>query len=370
MKKMTISFLFLTFTCFANDTAALKDAVQTLNQGQIALQEAGTLTLASAECPPGSAKNPLDEIEFTKCVSTATKTAGVDDYLQKKLEKPYTESMDLIGSEAYSSDFNDIAKCVNAGLNAPPAGKFYNCTTEKTSTKNLKQQKRPCPSRELVGTVAAEIMRAAHCLGRDYRKILPIFMHESRFRPNVQSYSGAGGVGQLTGIAIKDINRFTKDIREIADEAPECAYLKDLQDMGSTYSCSRMIIPPSPRQNIIYGIFYQTYIEDGDSRYSPRSVVNSLQSKRTKKLTKAEQDHLTEVLLHVSYNGGKGAALPALQTIAKDAKVRNLPLKDLLKKYFALVNNNVGEQPATYHNDILRDTKLMEETAGADCTIF
>lgn len=366
-----VSSLTLFTTSFAADTkVALTDAVRSLEQGQSAVQSVGEIKVASADCAPTAPKMPLDQIEYTQCKTVTTKSSTADDYLNSKLAGPYAEALKLIGPEVTSDDFSQIARCVNFGLNSSPVGTFYNCPTEKDSTKKLKKMPRPCPTKELVGTISAEIMRAAHCLGRDYKKVLPIFMHESRFRPNVYSYSGAGGVSQVTGIAIKDINRFTKEIKEIANDTPECAYLADLKDMNSSYSCARTVIPPNPRQNIIYGIFYQTYIEDGDPRYSPRSLVNSLQAKRTKKLTKNELDHLTEVLLHVSYNGGKGAALPSLQTLRDDPNTRNLALKDFLKKYFALVKKKVGEQPATYHNDIVRDSKLMEENSGADCTIY
>ena len=195
-------------------------------------------------------------------------------------------------------------------------------------------------------------------------------MHESRFRPNVSSPTGVGGVGQLTGIAIKEVNRFIDTIKESASK-PGCSYLNDIQEMDSKYSCARLIIPPNPRLNIIYGIYYQAYIEDADKRYSPRSVVQDWQAKRTKKLTKEEIDHITEVLLHVSYNGGKGASLPAFQTAIKDPKIRNLPLKEFLPKYFAVVKRKSGSEPAKYHNSIVKDSELLEERAGgADCTIY
>lgn len=339
------------------------NVINQLNQMQSQLQNAGTIASRPADCSTCAKPNPLDSLSYTPCAE------GKNTYLNQKLQTPYKQALELIGDDLHSPQFEAVARCINAGLNFDAVGSTYNCTNAKTVAKTLKKSPSPCASKELIGTLSAEILRASECLGRDYKKVLPIFMHESRFRPNVSSPSGAGGVGQLTGIAIKEVNRFIDDIKELSSK-PGCQYLNDIQEMDSKYSCARLIMPPNPRLNIIYGIYYQAYIEDADPRYSPKSVVSEWQAKRTKKLTQAEVDHITEVLLHVSYNGGKGAALPAFQTVIKDPKVRNLSLKDFLPKYFAKVKAKAGAEPAKYHNSIVKDSELLEANAGADCTIY
>ncbi len=377
MKKLLpIVLLILTTTCFATvDDADPSDVVKGLEQITSQAQSTGALSTQPGDCSTctDQSNDPLDQLEYTACNRRdITRCKSDDTYLQSKLSAPYKEARDLMSTDIYSEDFMKIAKCVNAGINNKPVGNYYNCNRETDLIKNLYRKCRPCPSKELVGTLSMEIYMAAKCLGRSYKKILPIFVHESRFMPNVLSPSYAGGVGQLTGIAIKDMNRFLDKIKEFSKTRPECAYLNDIEEMRDNRICSRIIIPPNPRRNIIYGVYYQMYIEDGDPRYSPHSVVEKWAAKRwaDRRLSQDDKDEITEVLLHVSYNAGKGVALPAFQTLRDDPKAAQLSIAAFKKKYFDLLDEMAGDEPATYHNDIVRDSKNMEEDSGADCTMF
>lgn len=61
--------------------------------------------------------------------------------------------------------------------------------------------------------IARNLNEAAKAMGfsaQNTRKMLAVFAHESGgFDPNARSYTGAGGLGQLTGVAIEDMNRLS-----------------------------------------------------------------------------------------------------------------------------------------------------------------
>lgn len=377
MKKLIPIVLIIistrVFAVFANDELTAKDAVTQLNRIKQSISQVGVPSEQSGECDTCHTEDPLDKIVFTSCNNRKiTRCRSDDTYLNDQMKKSFENAKKIIGANIYSEDFLKIAKCINAGLNSTPVGRFYNCRSDRDMIKWLKQRCRPCPTKEMVGTLAAEILMASKCLGRNYRKILPIFMHESRFMPNVISATYAGGVGQMTRPAIQDMNRLHYKITNIGKNNASCGYFEDIPEMSDNRICAKLYTPPNPRQNIIYGIRYQEYIESESSTYSPKALVDKWIKYRWKdrKLTEDQIEEFMDILLHVSYNAGKGVALPAFQALRDNNATAQLPFEKFKKTYFELLDKNAGDEPATYHNDIVRDARRMEKESGADCTIY
>ena len=318
-----------------------------------------------ADCQDFAFQSPLNDITFEKCSTS-------NNDFEPNFKSAYDASMSIIKNDVNSQEFSMALKCINGGMQGSMKGTggFYNCPSPKSFLKEAsrKASTRPCLSKSMVGSTAAEIFLASKCLDMDLKSILPLLHHESRFIPNVKSVTGAGGIGQLTGVAIKEINRNLNRITSKYGKKPGCEYLKDIPQMHSGFICSRMHVPTNPRQNVVFSMIYQKLLRDNKSK-SPRKSVNTWLKKRTSPLTKNHRDQIEEMLLRTSYNSGPGTVLAAFNSFAASPRNRNLPYTQFMKSFSSYLRQNVRAEAANYNDKVLKDLLVMEKKAGIKCSI-
>lgn len=77
-----------------------------------------------------------------------------------------------------------------------------NCTT-----KSCKYASRPCVNQKYVDVMHSAFVEVNKCLGLDARLTFPLYMHESQLHLSRRSWTGALCSGQMTSIAVEDVNR-------------------------------------------------------------------------------------------------------------------------------------------------------------------
>lgn len=78
---------------------------------------------------------------------------------------------------------------------SPTAQMLYNAMSKYSENKATPEQMK---------RIAISLDKASKEFGVDPKLMLAVFAHESKFDPNAKSHTGARGLGQLTGVAIKE----------------------------------------------------------------------------------------------------------------------------------------------------------------------
>lgn len=122
---------------------------------------------------------------------------------------------------SHSMDPNGVNFAPRAGAAEPAAATVAPAPIDNTPMGDMEQELFNAimnyPGNKATETEAREIARtlneAAQSMGfsaQNTRKMLAVFAHESGgFDPDARSHTGAGGLGQLTGIAIEDMQRLS-----------------------------------------------------------------------------------------------------------------------------------------------------------------
>ncbi len=322
-------------------------------------------TAECADCKDFVGQSPLNEMIFETCNSS-------NNDLEPNFAKAFNSSMAAMKNEVNTQEFDTALKCIYGGMQGTMGGTggFYNCPSPKSFLKEATRKKstRPCLSKSMVGSTASEIYLASKCFEQDIKRVLPLLRHESRFIPNVRSVTGAGGVGQLTGVAIKEINRNLDRYIQRYSSKPGCEYLKDVPEMHTGFICSRMHIPTNPRQNVVFSIIYQRLLRDNRS-LNPKKSVDRWLSRRSSSISERDKVQVEEMLLRTSYNSGPGAVLTAFNTFAASPSYRNLPTDQFLDQFYSYLRRNVRSEAANYNGKVLKDLQVMEKNAGIKCSI-
>jgi hypothetical protein len=172
---------------------------------------------------------------------------------------------------------NNFKKCVSTSIKNAP-GRFVYCNGQN---QKVALESRSCVQPVLESLSANSLGIATDCLADYYGKNMPVsntnlkkqfqekmlrlLNFESGFHPNAMSPSSAGGVGQLTGVAIREINKSELgNIKNFinSQQKPSCkiisqAQLKPMSDAKSNF-CDRVSADnENPLKNLIYTIAYQ-----------------------------------------------------------------------------------------------------------------
>lgn len=119
--------------------------------------------------------------------------------------------------------------------------------------------------------IAVELDKSAQAFGVDPKMMLALFAHESGgINPRARSHTGAGGLGQLTGIAIRQVHHMSGIARGFRGEAPYS------QHKGSFVQSTRSINQRYDiKANIWTSVAYMSY-ELNDRAHLGRGVKNAL----------------------------------------------------------------------------------------------
>lgn len=82
------------------------------------------------------------------------------------------------------------------------------CLVDKNcAVKSCKYASRPCVNQTYVKVLRLAFLEVNKCLGIDLRLSFPLYVHESQLHLSRRSWTGALCSGQMTSIAVEDINR-------------------------------------------------------------------------------------------------------------------------------------------------------------------
>jgi len=253
--------------------------------------------------------NEVKLIEASKCVSLkkyqcVKSQCYMEDGFMSLLKDWKNKNLDY-------DKINNIKKCVLTQIVKRMDGQrgFYQCENRLDAYNKIRSKKKyPCVTNNMADVVSTEMYQAAQCLNVDIKKYLPLIGHESYFLPNIQSHSGAVGIGQLTANSIQDVNQrsFKKVLQK--KQKPGCEYLNDIKHMPENKYCARLTLPDNPRANIVYSMIYLNMLRNNYRGLTASKRISSLnvlrKNKGIKPFTKKQKEKLTEELVQAMYNGG------------------------------------------------------------------
>lgn len=207
------------------------------------------------------------------------------------------------------------SECVLASmLRAAPKGngdyRYARCTADRKGL-DRKAFQRPCLNEKYHFAAYSGFMNSMHCLGLAPVELFPLINHESRFQLNIESGTGALGVGQLTGIAIDEVN--TRRTLEPLATLDQCARVKSALErpLASENSCQRLLPPLNPARSFLYaGVTYQ-YGKARATDLVNRLLLFERLPERWKKIVAID-------LARWMYNGGLEGITTVLMAFAKE----------------------------------------------------
>jgi hypothetical protein len=211
-------------------------------------------------------------------------------------------------------------------------GHYAYCTNGKT--KPIRKHEPPCPTQSYINTVSNSYNSVLKCLGFSPRELFAITAVESGFQVNTLSLSSADiGIGQLTPIAVEDINpdweKYLSKIKE--SNNPYCQQIKamvsDFKPVTKNLSCSLTQLPQNPVKNLVYLAFLnfknKEYLDGVFASTGTKAKIEALISR---KLTENELKSIKSILKTLSYNAG---AIGAINAINSYIEKRIQPLEEL-----------------------------------------
>ena len=119
--------------------------------------------------------------------------------------------------------------------------------------------------------IAHELDRAATAFNVDPKLMLAVFAHESGgFNPRARSHTGAGGLGQLTGIAIRQVHTMAGMVSGQRGQAPHNQYSENFVTSTNRISDRYPI-----KQNVWTSTAYMAYELQGRAHLG-RGVENAV----------------------------------------------------------------------------------------------
>jgi nucleoid-associated protein YgaU len=119
--------------------------------------------------------------------------------------------------------------------------------------------------------IAVELDKSAQAFGVDPKMMLALFAHESGgINPRARSHTGAGGLGQLTGIAIRQVHHMSGIAKGFRGESPYNQY------KGNFVQSTRSINPRYDiKANVWTSVAYMSY-ELNDRSHLGGGIKNAL----------------------------------------------------------------------------------------------
>jgi len=294
-----------------------------------------------------------------------------NNYLSTRITQAWNAASSQSGLSLNDALQRNSSACVWSGMQYPLSGHRGNflCSGEKDQIKNLTNRDPACVSQELVATTAIELELATQCFGITLNEILPLMMHESRFQPNAVSVGYAGGSGQLTKSAISEINNRRTSLLKAIKNKPICESSKQAleKEMWPNDTCARMLIPESPRKNLVYSVAYYQHIRDTAPNSASTLLNPWLNSWAAPKPSIEERNLIIQEVTRAMYNGGittVGAVLNTLMaTYEKFSSVQSF------QETFRSALGGDRTEHGQYAKKIESEASLMNNKAAVRCSL-
>lgn len=179
---------------------------------------------------------------------------------------------------------------------------------------------KPCVSKALSNLTYNSYVDVTSCFGVNPKNLIPKLSNESGMLINTYGSGMDAGVGQLTGIAIEETNKYydgyMKEIEENAKTNQACARLLKYKPLLAKVShlpekrCGLIAPPENPLKNIVYMAMLNRM---NTNLIRKKFENNDIQSKLVKLgLNKSSVNPLIEAIALASYNSGPATAFNAL----------------------------------------------------------
>jgi hypothetical protein len=246
--------------------------------------------------------------------------------------------------------------CIHHVMNKP-SGTQLLCEKASDSRKSAdKRGSAPCPSRELVTYLSETLAYVSHCSGVDPKELFSVWAHESRFSPIAVSGTGAGGIAQLTGPAVAEVNdklhRFANSW--VLSDDPSCrdfrSQLTPMEPKQNT--CARIVMPPNPAKNMVFGaIYYRSML---------RAAEGKLEGTRWKSLSGEDRKLVIREFARAMYNGGQGTVGSKIDSFLAENPTVIRPLKNFVISF----REHLGKQTeyGRYSEKIDQELKDMRQS--------
>lgn len=214
-----------------------------------------------------------------------------------------------------------IARCPNGIASAPIRGGV-----------------KPCVSKALVNLTYNSFIDVTSCLEINPKSLIPKLANESGMLINTLGSGLDAGIGQLTGVAIEETNKyydkFMLEIESNAASNPACARILKYKSLLKKVSaepslrCGLIAPPENPLKNILYMAMLNRI---NTNTIRKKFENNDIQSKLNKLgLEQPNVNALIEAIALASYNAGPTTAFNALnEYLDKRIKAnKNLSIED------------------------------------------
>ena len=255
-------------------------------------------------------------------------------------------------------------KCFQQAINQSIA-RHRSCEEGKPPSKRVPHG--PCPTKDYISQTAQAFYDVTQCLGiKESEYFFALINQESKFHITAQSGTGASCYGQLTGIAIEDINRRINNRMPYEGNQKNCetvsshfqklpvTKVKKTNSKGRTYyayvktESALCRLHSNPYSCLFYAAAYYQEALKRARRLVDRMDLVLVKMKDGKKLIFKDEDH---------YEGYFSTR--DVKQIASTTRISLIQDKDLATQIIALASYNGG--PGKVRN-IFR--KLMDDVKG------
>jgi hypothetical protein len=305
-----------------------------------------------------------------------------------------TKLPDAPGLEALSRPESEIA-CIALAMSRfseKGVGYAYKKCPSAKSVPSLVD--RPCISRTYVETVLDRYKAVSSCVFQGstitHRETFPLFALESGFHLNVTSGSGCRGLGQLSKIAVQEMDAVDTADLEICEkpyskstlrDQPSCAgFEKQLSAPIPDHSkklgeCEVIALPENPDANLLYSLRLYRMLKD-DKAASP--IQKNLARLKALGLTESEINTLHIRIARLMYNGGYPSIQATFNSFMRSVSAKSLSAasrgESLWNLYKAHIYNHYPakgqarrKEVRDYVSKIESAKAQIEEKGGSEC---
>lgn len=224
-------------------------------------------------------------------------------------------------------------------------GSYAKCSAPGVLAEKLPGSRSPCVSPTYVELTARAFNLVSACTRLDRREMMGLFAQESGFHLNALSYTNAGGIGQLTAVAIRGVQEIDKSlvlsatvknvvtsVQKAIQDDPKCSPLKsvnsiELTEKQAKMRCEILSFPRNPLYPMLLSmkayLYTKTRIED------QMDLTPALA-----KFTGADRKLIATDLSYYAYNGGYGGVWGSFATFLKTQAAKGVKKADVLMARF------------------------------------
>lgn len=282
-------------------------------------------------------------------------------------------------------------KCVQAAQMTynSGGGGYATCSGPKSGLK--RESVAPCVSETYVDLTTRAFNLVSSCTQLSRREAYGLFLQESGLHMNALSHTGAGGIGQLTQVAILGVQQVdaseivTPEVKNVSTRVkneiqsnPGCAPLREfekltLKESEAARRCEVLSFPRSPLYPMVLSMKHYQY-----GKAHLRAIISTLDLK--KRFGEAKNAELETELAQYAYNTGVSGIASSFLVYARTATAKRAKSVDAFMKGFqAHLAANFSESEdrrKEVSNHVRSDTeargvqnrlKAMDKKGGVAC---